>query len=112
MRSTDLPILAAWIFCTTAALAEQPAKEQVMRSATGEATAQPSKERVVLGSMPGIMPAPGDSACSLCYTCGGSWPVFGGAIPTRIGAQPWERGAACAGNLAPAADAAPYLCCR
>jgi hypothetical protein len=112
MRSTSLPLLAIWIAFTTAAWAEQPPKEQVLRSAAGEAAAQPSKERVLLGSAPGVTPAPGDSACSLCYTCGGSWPVYGGAIPTRTDAQPWERGAACAGNLAPAPDVWPYLCCR
>jgi hypothetical protein len=112
MKSTKLSLLTALICFATAALAEQPAKEQVMGLATGEAPGQPSKERVALGGAPGIMPAPGDPVCSLCYTCGGSWPVFSGAIPTRLNAQPWERGSACSGNLAPVADTAPYLCCR
>ena len=83
-----------------------------MRSATAEAAGQPSKEKVMRGSAADITPAPGDSACSLCYSCGGGWPVFSGAIPTRTDAQPWERASACTGNLAPATDGAPYLCCR
>jgi subtilisin family serine protease len=52
------------------------------------------------------------SACSLCYDCGGDWPVFGGAIPIRITARPWTRGAGCSGELEPRADSMPYLCCR
>ena len=37
------------------------------------------------------------SACSLCYTCGGDWPVFSGVIPTRsgfhvtCGENPWNK---------------------
>lgn len=52
------------------------------------------------------------SACSLCYDCGGDWPVFSGAIPTRIMARPWTRAAGCSGELEPRADSMPYLCCR
>jgi len=114
MKATNLllPLVAACACLPTAVLAEQPAKEQVVRSVTAEAAGQPSKERVMRGGVADITPAPGDPACSLCDSCGGGWPVFSGAIPTSAGAQPWERGPACAGNLAPAADVAPYLCCR
>ena len=52
------------------------------------------------------------SACSLCYTCGGDWPKFGGAIPTRKNAKPYERGNSCTGDLIPRSDNGPYLCCR
>jgi thermitase len=49
-------------------------------------------------------------ACSLCWTCGGTWPYYGGTIPTRVGAT--ERGASCAGNPVSSSDTIPYLCCR
>jgi subtilisin family serine protease len=49
--------------------------------------------------------------CTLCYSCGGQWPVFGGAIPTRQGANPYERGEQCSGEPIPRADTLPYLCC-
>jgi thermitase len=63
-----------------------------------------------LGSAP--TPSPPTGACSLCFTCGGEWPNFTGAIPTREGAAPVERGPGCSGDLAPQNDLAPFLCCR
>ncbi len=63
---------------------------------------QPSKKAAAAASA---------SACSLCYDCGGNWPIFSGVIPTREGAMPYERGSACSGNLTPTSDTAPYLCC-
>ncbi len=47
---------------------------------------------------------------SLCYTCGGSWAVYGGAIPTPSGA--YERGSSCGGSIALSTDRLPYLCGR
>jgi subtilisin len=67
------------------------------------------RPRISIG-LPG--PAPSGAACSLCYTCGGAWPVFSGVIPTRSGASPWERGPECSGPLSANSDAGPYLCCR
>ena len=52
------------------------------------------------------------SACSLCFTCGGDWPNFGGVIPTRKNAMPYERGSFCTGDLIPRSDTGPYLCCQ
>jgi hypothetical protein len=52
------------------------------------------------------------SAVSLCFTCGGSWPVFSGAFPLASGSQPWERQGGCSGNLTPRPDTFPYLCSR
>ncbi len=56
--------------------------------------------------------APSASACSLCDTCGGDWPIFSGVIPTRSGAGALERGTSCSGTLAATSDTGPYLCCR
>lgn len=46
-------------------------------------------------------------ACVLCYTCGGSWPYYGGSL-TQGNYR--ELGADCAGPFGDRADAA-YLCC-
>lgn len=55
---------------------------------------------------------PGDSSCtSVCFTCGGSYPLFAGAIATRIGGQNIERGQLCDG--APNEnnnDDRPFIC--
>jgi hypothetical protein len=55
------------------------------------------------------------SACSLCSTCGGSWPIYSGTIgkiaPTAS-YTPRERGAGCSGSLEYSNDTHPYLCCR
>lgn len=49
---------------------------------------------------------------SVCYTCGGSWPVFSGMIHSA-GSTAWERAGGCAGALVNgAADASPYICSR
>jgi hypothetical protein len=94
-------------------LSAQPSKEEVL-GAMGGGAAQPSKEGV-LGAMAagaaggGQAPSvPGVS--SLCYTCGGSWPVFSGAFPLASGSQPWERQSGCSGDLTPRPDTFPYLC--
>lgn len=57
---------------------------------------------------------PNSGKCSLCYTCGGKWPVFGGSFDIPSGSVD-ERGDSCAtpsGFPEPAADFRPYLCCK
>jgi serine protease len=54
----------------------------------------------------------GVSACSLCYSCGASWPAFSGAVPLQAGSRPIERGSICSGTLSARPDSAPFLCCR
>jgi hypothetical protein len=90
----------------------QPSKESVLQSmGIGGMSAQPSKERIyqLMGTGVGIQAA---GVCSLCFTCGAEWPNFTGAIPTREGAAPVERGPGCSGDLAPQNDLVPFLCCR
>jgi hypothetical protein len=49
--------------------------------------------------------------CTICYTCGGDWPNFAGAIYTPNGAI--EREPQCAGGLfSNTGDTSPFLCCR
>ena len=61
-------------------------------------------------------PVPGLSACSLCWTCGGNWPIFGGQIGNDntggLNGPATERGPGCSEPLALSSDVAPYLCCQ
>jgi hypothetical protein len=51
------------------------------------------------------------SACSLCYTCGGKWPIYSGDLP--IVGPATERGRNCAGDFGTDLnDDDPYLCCN
>lgn len=51
------------------------------------------------------------ASCSLCFSCGGDWPVLNGKIPNQDG-QVTERGSACANPLTARTDTIPYLCCN
>ena len=52
-------------------------------------------------------------ACNVCFTCGGDWTIFAGAIhAVNAGSLTSERGSACSGNFAPSNDQNPFLCCR
>lgn len=50
--------------------------------------------------------------CSLCFTCGGTFPVFQGAWNTAASPQIQERGTSCAGGIANRTDTRPFLCCQ
>ena len=47
---------------------------------------------------------------SVCFTCGGTWPVFSGMITSAGHAT--ERSSACGGSLVYSADSSPYICSR
>jgi len=49
--------------------------------------------------------------CSLCFTCGGTFPVFAGAF-TNTGTSPSERGSSCSGSVGSVNDTRPFLCCQ
>ena len=49
---------------------------------------------------------------SLCFTCGGSYPVNSGYFPLAPGSMVNERGSACAEPIMLRADAFPRLCSR
>ena len=48
---------------------------------------------------------------SVCFTCGGAWPVFSGMIPSS-GGHATERHASCGGFLTYSVDSSPYICSR
>jgi hypothetical protein len=47
---------------------------------------------------------------SVCYTCGGAWPIFTGMITSAGHAT--ERGVGCGGVLTYSVDSSPYICSR
>lgn len=49
--------------------------------------------------------------CSLCYSCGGSYPIFSGAFVTP-GLGTKERGRSCSGSVSSRPDFRPHLCCQ
>jgi type II secretory pathway pseudopilin PulG len=52
-------------------------------------------------------------ACNMCFTCGGDWPIFAGAVhAVNTGLATFERGAACSGTIHSANDTNPFLCCK
>jgi hypothetical protein len=105
-----------------AAYAQQPSKELLLQqqaqgwSAGSQLSSQPSKEEALAAMAQGAAGAgqpqfvPGISATSLCFTCGGSWPAFSGAIPLPAGSRPIERGSGCSGILSARPDTIPFLC--
>jgi hypothetical protein len=104
--------LAATGGTTHASAWGQPSKAEAL-AASGGGLTQPAKAEA-LAAASGDVPSPAAaaaSACSLCETCGGDWPVFSGAIPTRTGARPYERGPSCSGDPVSSVDSIPYLCC-
>lgn len=50
------------------------------------------------------------SDASLCFTCGGNWPIFAGSFAVPSGSRPVERGTRCSGGLVSRSDNRPYLC--
>jgi hypothetical protein len=51
------------------------------------------------------------ASCSICYTCGGDWPIYAGTLPTARAAT--ERDSSCSGGLTTNRnDTIPFLCCR
>jgi hypothetical protein len=52
------------------------------------------------------------SCVSLCFTCGGSFPLFSGGIPVPSGSSVIERGVGCDGSLVSRSDPRPQLCSR
>lgn len=106
------------------ALEHHPAQiEQLTAVATLAQVQQPPKEPRQTGQIeqPRKKPLQTDrgmrtvSACSICFTCGGSWPIYSGTIGLLEPAAsyaPTERGEACSGSLSYADDTHPYLCCR
>ncbi len=48
---------------------------------------------------------------SLCFSCGGAWPIFAGAFTPGVN-NPTERGSGCSDVLTVRTDSRPFLCSR
>ena len=106
---------------TTATLAEQLQALETTGQPITDARNGVTKPRIDVGAaLNALVPGEEDdggsppstaSSCTLCFSCGGQWPIFSGAIPTRQGAKPYERAAQCSGELTPRSDTLPYMCC-
>jgi hypothetical protein len=101
-RNTLVPVLGTLLVLISAmsAYAQQPLDPAHARALAATHKAAPPVTQQA---------APG--AASLCFTCGGDWPVFSGWIPTPSAAD--ERQGGCSGGFTTALnDHVPFLCSR
>lgn len=83
--------------------------ELAARSASGKPLADADRAEIV-GP---VVNAQTSVACNICFTCGGDWPIFAGAVhAVNTGNFTFERGSACSGTIHVANDTNPFLCCR
>lgn len=82
--------------------------------------ARPSAPAIALGARSQFTSRDGDvhdravtvlGMCSLCFTCGGSFPIFNGAF-TNTGTNPSERSSSCSGSVGSVNDSRPFICCQ
>lgn len=65
------------------------------------------------GISPAVVNPQTSVACNMCFTCGGDWPIFAGAVhAVNTGLATFERGSACSGTLHSSNDTNPFLCCK
>ena len=86
--------------------------EAAARTATGKPLVDvEAVERATLA--PAVANPQTAVACNTCFTCGGDWPIFAGAVhAVNTGSITYERGGGCSGAIAAANDSNPFLCCR
>jgi hypothetical protein len=88
-------------------------EELAARSASGKPLADVDSLEASAVLPPAVLHVQTAVACNMCFTCGGDWPIFAGAIhAVNTGSLTSERGSACSGNLAASNDQNPFLCCR
>src|SRR5215831_7145821 len=78
-------------------------------------TTQGQVEKTTQGQVNKVIPTAEKTGpsqlCSMCFTCGGNYPIFSGAIPLPAGSMPIERQGGCDDPLVASPDTFPYLCC-
>jgi hypothetical protein len=126
-RVTCLPIVLLAMFVLATAMstfaqsptdAAQPSvraidpAEAAARTAAGKPLVDvEAMERANLA--PAVVNSQTAVACNTCFTCGGDWPIFAGAVhAVNTGSATFERGPGCSGALTAANDNNPFLCCR
>jgi hypothetical protein len=100
------------IFATAMPAYAQPQRDPAEVAAEAEANkTAPAPAAVPAVGLPNCINCQAPVATSLCFTCGGDWPVFAGTIPTPSAAN--ERGSGCLGGFSRVRnDHAPFLCSR
>ncbi len=93
MLLVSIFVLAAWAVQAEVVVSDQPTTQAV------------SEKEIPDGSVNG------SQLCSLCFTCGGNYPVFSGGFRS-MGDNPTERGGACEDPLQGRTDSFPFLCCN
>ena len=86
--------------------------EAAARTATGKPLVdiEAAERSAVVGPVVNAQTA---VACNTCFTCGGDWPIFAGAVhAVNTGNLTFERGSSCSGTIHAANDSNPFLCCR
>jgi hypothetical protein len=104
--NTLVPVFGTLLVLTTAmsAYAQQPPEPAEARALAATHKPAPAVTPLVVNPQTAV-------GTSLCFTCGGDWPIFSGYIPTTVAAD--ERGAGCSGGFGISAnDHFPYLCTR
>ena len=125
VASFVLALVAMWVLTTATSTYAQNAPATGQSSVTtrtidpAEAQARAASGKFISDNdATGLIPAPVANpqtavACNTCFTCGGDWPIFAGAVhAVNTGNLTFERGSGCSGALNPANDQNPFLCCR
>jgi hypothetical protein len=84
-----------------------------IEAATGEpGSEKPEGADPTLSLEEELSPETHYGACTLCYTCGRSWPYRRATFSVPGGRAIWELGSGCATPSAYLHDSSPYLCCN
>jgi hypothetical protein len=117
-------LVAMFVLATTLSTSAQNPKDAAAQpSANSPRTLDPAEVEARNASgkfIPEVEPLAGPVAnpqtavaCNMCFTCGGDWPIFAGAVhAVNTGSLTFERGSGCSGAIAASNDNNPFLCCR
>jgi hypothetical protein len=117
-------LVAMFVLATTLSTSAQNPKDAAAQTSAdsprtldpAEAEARNASGKFIPEVEPLVAPAANPQtavACNMCFTCGGDWPIFAGAVhAVNTGSLTSERGAGCSGAIHASNDQNPFLCCR
>lgn len=104
------------LFLTTAtsAIAQDAQQARTIDSAEAAAMTATGKHAPAPATFAPALANPQTAVLAqMCFTCGGDWPIFAGAVhAVNTGTVTFERGSACSGGLVATNDTNPFLCTR